>query len=397
LKRISKLLCLACAGALVLQLAGCSFFQKDGADANAESGVSIYGKVSDFDYENFDYSAGLDENGYWSGVKALDHVKLPEDAAAIPVPKAEVQPTSEEIQAEIDNLLRMNAATTQVTNRAAANGDTVNIDYTGTVDGVAFNGGAAAGYDLTLGSGSFIPGFEDQIVGHSAGEEFDITVTFPEQYQAAELAGKEAVFKIKLHEVKYKELPALDDELAKDCSEYDTLEQFKESIRKSNQEQLDKQDDLAVENALVDQVVEGMEAEIPQAMYDTRMDEMVNDFAFRVEQQGLRLEDYLKYLGQTVEQFRASFMPQAEKQVKIRLALEAVARAEGIVASDEDVDAEIKRIADQYKMEEDKVRGIVNLEDLKWDLAINKAIDFIKANANVVEKAAEAENTEAAQ
>ena len=152
-----------------------------------------------------------------------------------------------------------------------------------------------------------------------------------------------------------------------------------------------------MENALVDQVVEGMEAEIPQAMYDTRMDEMVNDFAFRVEQQGLRLEDYLKYLGQTVEQFRASFMPQAEKQVKIRLALEAVARAEGIVASDEDVDAEIKRIADQYKMEEDKVRGIVNLEDLKWDLAINKAIDFIKANANVVEKAAEAENTEAAQ
>lgn len=147
----------------------------------------------------------------------------------------------------------------------------------------------------------------------------------------------------------------------------------------------------------MDQVVEGMEAEIPQAMYDTRMDEMVNDFAFRVEQQGLRLEDYLKYLGQTVEQFRASFMPQAEKQVKIRLALEAVARAEGIVASDEDVDAEIKRIADQYKMEEDKVRGIVNLEDLKWDLAINKAIDFIKANANVVEKAAEAENTEAAQ
>ena len=205
------------------------------------------------------------------------------------------------------------------------------------------------------------------------------------------------MFKIKLHEVKYKELPALDDELAKDCSEYETLEQFKESIRKSNQEQLDKQDDLAVENALVDQVVEGMEAEIPQAMYDTRMDEMVNDFAFRVEQQGLRLEDYLKYLGQTVEQFRASFMPQAEKQVKIRLALEAVARAEGIVASDEDVDAEIKRIADQYKMEEDKVRGIVNLEDLKWDLAINKAIDFIKANANVVEKAAEAENTEAAQ
>ena len=234
-------------------------------------------------------------------------------------------------------------------------------------------------------------------MGHSAGEEFDVNVTFPEQYQADELAGKPAVFKIKLHEVKYKELPALDDELAKDCSEYDTLEEFKESIRKSNQEQLDKQDDLAVENALVDQVIGGMEAEIPQAMYDVRMDELVNDLAFRVEQQGLTLDNYLKYMGQTMEQFRASFMPQAEKQVKIRLALEAVANAEKIEASEEDVNAEIKRIADQYKMEEDKVRELVNMDELKKDLAVNKAIDFIKSHANVVEKAAEAEQAADAQ
>ena len=280
---------------------------------------------------------------------------------------------------------------------AAENGDTVDIDFEGFVDGVAFEGGKAEHYSLVLGSGSFIPGFEDQIVGHSAGEEFDVNVTFPEEYQAAELAGKAAVFKIKLHEVKYKELPTLDDELAKDCSEYDTLDEFKASIRKNNQEQLDKQDDLAVENALVDQVIESMEAEIPQAMYDTRMDEMVNDFAFRVEQQGLRLEDYLKYMGQTMEQFRASFMPQAEKQVKIRLALEAVAAAENIEASEEEVSAEIKRIADQYKMEEDKVRELVNVDDLKKDLAINKAIDFIKSHANIVEKAAEAEKTEDAE
>ena len=280
---------------------------------------------------------------------------------------------------------------------AAENGDTVDIDFEGFVDGVAFEGGKAEHYSLVLGSNSFIPGFEDQIVGHSAGEEFDVNVTFPTEYQAAELAGKEAVFKIKLHEVKYKELPALDDELAKDVSEYDTLDAFKESIRKNNQEQLDKQDDLAVENALVDQVIESMEGEIPQAMYDARMDEMVNDFAFRVEQQGLRLEDYLKYMGQTVDQFRASFMPQAEKQVKIRLALEAVAAAENIEASEEEVSAEIKRIADQYKMEEDKVRELVNVEDLKKDLAVNKAIDFIKSHANIVEKAAEAEKTEDAE
>jgi trigger factor len=273
---------------------------------------------------------------------------------------------------------------------AAQNGDIADIDFEGFVDGVAFEGGKAEHYALTLGSGSFIPGFEEQVVGHSAGEEFDVNVTFPTEYQAEELAGKAAVFKIKLHEVKYKELPALDDDLAKDCSDYDTLDEFKASIRKSNQEELDKQDELAVENALVDQVIEGMEAEIPQAMYDARMDEMVNDFAYRVEQQGLSLDTYLKYMGQTTEQFRASFMPQAEKQVKIRLALEAVAAAENIVASDEEVDAEIKRIADQYKMEEDKVRELVNINELKNDLAVNKAIDFVKSHANVVEKAAEA-------
>ena len=310
--------------------------------------------------------------------------------------KAEVAISDEDVDNELKPFI--NRATRMVTvERAAETGDTVVIDFEGFLDGKPFDGGKAEGHSLELGSGSFVPGFEDQIVGHSAGEEFDVNVTFPTEYQAAELAGKEAVFKIKLHEVKYKELPALDDELAKDCSEYDTLEAFKESIRKNNQEQLDKQDDLAVENALVDQVIESMEAEIPQAMYDARMDEMVNDFAFRVEQQGLRLEDYLKYMGQTVEQFRASFMPQAEKQVKIRLALEAVAAAENIEASEEEVSAEIKRIADQYKMEEDKVRELVNVDDLKKDLAINKAIDFIKSHANVVEKAAEAEKTEDAE
>ena len=291
--------------------------------------------------------------------------------------------SDEAVEAELKRVQERNAR--ELTREGAA------------VDGVAFEGGKAEHYSLTLGSGSFIPGFEDQIVGHAAGEEFDVNVTFPEQYQAAELAGKPAVFKIKLHEVKYKELPALDDELAKDCSEYDTLDEFKASIRKNNQEQLDKQDDLAVENALVDQVIDGMEAEIPQAMYDVRMDELVNDFAFRMEQQGLRLEDYLKYMGQSVDQFRASFMPQAEKQVKIRLALEAVAAAENIEASEDELNAEVKRIADQYKMEEDKVRELINVDEVKHDLAINKAIDFIKSHANVVEKAAEAEKTEDAQ
>ena len=319
--------------------------------------------------------------GEYKGLKATKKVNTVEDAA---------------VEAEIERMRERNARIITREGKAQ-DGDVTDIDFEGFVDGVAFEGGKAEHYSLTLGSGSFIPGFEDQIVGHAAGEEFDVNVTFPEQYQAAELAGKPAVFKIKLHEVKYKELPALDDELAKDCSEYDTLDEFKASIRKNNQEQLDKQDDLAVENALVDQVIDGMEAEIPQAMYDVRMDELVNDFAFRMEQQGLRLEDYLKYMGQSVDQFRASFMPQAEKQVKIRLALEAVAAAENIEASEDELNAEVKRIADQYKMEEDKVRELINVDEVKHDLAINKAIDFIKSHANVVEKAAEAEKTEDAQ
>jgi trigger factor len=295
-----------------------------------------------------------------------------------------------DVDAELKRMQERNAR--ECTREGAAeNGDIVDIDFDGYVDGKAFEGGKAEHYQLTLGSGSFIPGFEDQCVGHKAGEDFDVNVKFPKEYQAAELADKDATFKIKLHEVKYKEMPALDDDFAKDVSEYDTLDALKDSIRKGKQEQLDKQDSLDVENKLVDQVIDGMEAEIPQDMYEERMDEMVNDFAYRVEQQGLKLDQYLKYMGQTVEQFRQSFMPQAEKQVKIRLALEAVAAKEKIEAAEEDVNAEIKRIADQYKMEEEKVRGLVNIEDLKKDLAVNKAIDFLKEKAKITEKPAEKE------
>lgn len=294
------------------------------------------------------------------------------------------------VEAELKRVQDRNAR--ELTREGAAeNGDIAVIDFEGFVDGVAFEGGKAENYSLTLGSGSFIPGFEEQVIGHAAGEEFDVNVTFPAEYQAAELAGKEAVFKIVLHEVKYKELPELDDDLAKDCSDYDTLEEFKESIRKSNQEQLNQQDDQAVEQALSDMLIEGMEVEVPQDMYESYMDERVNEFGYRIEQQGLSLQAYLQYIGQTPEQFRASFMPQAEKQVKTRLAYEAVAAAEGLVASDEDVEAEISKLAEQYSMETEKVRELINVEDVKADLAMRKAIDFVKANAVITEKAADAE------
>ena len=267
---------------------------------------------------------------------------------------------------------------------AAENGDTVDIDFEGFVDGKAFEGGKAEHYSLVLGSGSFIPGFEDQVVGHSAGEEFDVNVKFPEEYGAAELAGKDATFKIKLHEVKYKELPALDDDFAKYVSEYDTLDELKDSIRNNIKTNLDKQAEQKVENDLMDQVIANMKADIPDAMVDSRIDELVQDFEYRISQQGLKLADYLKYMGMNIEQFRAQFKEQADKQVKMRLAMEAIVAKEGITASDEEFEEEVKRIADAYKMEADKVKSIVDAAAVKADLAINKAIDFVKEKANVV-------------
>ena len=305
--------------------------------------------------------------GEYTGLKVTRKVTAVEDA---------------DVEAEITRMQERNGR--MITREGKAeNGDTADIDFEGFVDGVAFEGGKGEHYSLVLGSNSFIPGFEEQVVGHEAGEEFDVNVTFPEQYHAAELAGKPAVFKIKLHEVKYKELPALDDEFAKDVSEYDTLDELRASIRKEMEERNAKQADVQVENDLVDQVIATLEGEIPEAMYESRMDDMVRDFEYRLSKQGLKLEMYLQYMGQTLETFRASYKEQAEKQVKIRLALEAIAAKEKLEASDEDFNAEVKRIADQYKMEEDKVRELVDEKAVKADLAVNKAIDFIKEKAEI--------------
>lgn len=346
MKRISKLLCLACAGALVLQLAGCSFFQKDGADANAESGVSIYGKVSDFDYENFDYSAGLDENGYWSGVKALDHVKLPEDAAAIPVPKAEVQPTSEEIQAEIDNLLRMNAATTQVTNRAAANGDTVNIDYTGTVDGVAFNGGAAAGYDLTLGSGSFIDGFEDQVVGHTPGETFDVKVTFPDGYgdttdaegNTMTLSNQKAVFSVTLNYISETVLPQLNDEwvdasfgATDDIHTVADLEALCSELLT----------DANIKDYVMDYLMKNSEFKaLPEVITDYQVNQCLNYYNTMAKYYGYGLEDFVKETAgyENADALLASMDANLERYSQEALLYQAVAESLSVTPTQEQLD-----------------------------------------------------------
>ena len=288
-----------------------------------------------------------------------------------------------EIDTELENLRDRNGRMVNVEDRAAKLTDTANIDFEGFVDGVAFEGGKGEGFDLMLGSGQFIPGFEEQIVDHNIGDEFDVEVTFPEEYHAAELAGKPAVFKTKLNSLKAKELPELDDEFAKDVSEFDTLEELRADIRKAKEERAAQEAELDVENKLVDAVVASMEAVIPQEMVESRIDEMVRDFEGRMSQQGLQLATYLQYTGMEMETFRKSFAEQAEQQVKIRLALEKVAAMENIEVSEEEVDAELTKIAEAYKMKLEQVKSFIPAVEIKKDLAINKAIDFIKANAEI--------------
>lgn len=297
--------------------------------------------------------------------------------------KTSIPVTDEVIAGELANLQERNARLVSVSDRAAELKDIANIDFEGFADGVAFEGGKGEGFDLELGSGHFIPGFEDQIVGHNIGDEFDVNVTFPEVYQVEELAGKPAVFKTKINELKVKELPELDDEFAKDVSEFDTLEELKSNIKEVKGTEADRAAELDVENKLIQQVIEGLEANIPEAMYEVKVDEMVSDFARRLEQQGLNLETYLQYTQMELDQFKKTFREQAEEHVKIRLALEAVVKAENIVASDEDYEEELMKAATAYNFPVTELRNMLPAEDVKKDLAIQKAIDFIKENAEI--------------
>ena len=291
--------------------------------------------------------------------------------------------TDEAVEAELNVLRERNGRLVEVEGRKAELNDTANIDFEGFVDEVAFEGGKGEGFDLLLGSGQFIPGFEEQIVGHEIGEEFDVNVTFPEEYHATDLAGKAAVFKTKLNSLKTKELPELDDEFAKDVSEFDTLDELKADIKKAKEERAAQEAELEVENTLVDAVVASMEAIVPEEMVENRIDEMVRDFEGRMAQQGLQLATYLQYTGMEMESFRKTFREQAEQQVKIRLALEKVAEMEALTASDEEVEAELAKIAEAYKMKLDQVKSFIPAVEIRKDLVINKAIDFIKETAEI--------------
>ena len=297
--------------------------------------------------------------------------------------KEAVKVTDEEIDAEVKRVQERNGRTVDVTDRAAANGDTVNIDYKGTVDGVAFDGGAAEKYDLKLGSGSFIPGFEDQIVGHAIGDAFDVKVTFPTEYHAKELAGKDAVFACKLNGIKTVELPALDDEFAKDVSEFDTLAEYKADVSANIQKRKEQSADAAFENALSEKLIDLVQAEIPEPMFAAETENYVRDYDTRLRQQGLDLKTYFKYTGQTLDDLRKQMRPMAEKQVKVRLALETVAALEKLTVADEKVEEEYKNISDAYNVPVEQVKGMVDAEDIRRDLLVKAAMDLIKAKAVV--------------
>lgn len=292
----------------------------------------------------------------------------------------DTEATDEDVENELKSMQDRNSRLVTVEDRESQTGDTCDIDFEGFVDGVAFEGGKGENYPLELGSNSFIPGFEEQVAGHKTGEEFDVNVTFPEQYEPS-LAGKDAVFKCKINEIKTKELPELDDEFAKDVSEFDTLDELKADLKKQISERKEANAKTDYENQLIEQVVENMEVEIPECMNKQKCDEMIQDYSYRLQMQGLDLNTYLQYLGQTMEQFREQFMDGAKQQVKVKLALDAIVKAENIEATEEEIAEEIAKLAEQYNMEADKIKAAVPQEQLTDDIVTRKAVDFVVDNS----------------
>ena len=311
--------------------------------------------------------------------------------------KETVKVLQADVKAEL-NRMAQRFARTETVERKAKKNDTVDIDFEGFVDGVAFEGGKAEHHELTLGSGAFIPGFEDQLIGCKAGDEKDVVVTFPEEYHAKELAGKEATFKCKVHKVEETILPEIDDEFAKDVSDTcETLDDLKKEITERLKAERQEAADNAFEEKVLDAVIDGMKADIPAAMIDAQVDTIVQDFGYRLQMQGMGLEQYLKMTGTEMGAFRAMFKDQAERQVKTRLALQKVVELEGITVSDTELEEEYAKMAEQYKMEVEKVKAIVSKEALEGDLKISNALEFIKKNAKVkkaAKKKAAEETTE---
>ncbi len=299
----------------------------------------------------------------------------------IEVEKKSTEVTDGLIDKEIEQVRERNSRLVTVEDRAAENGDTAVIDFEGFVDGEAFEGGKAEGYNLSLGSGNFIPGFEEQIIGHTTGEEFSINVKFPEEYQAEELAGKDAEFKIVLHEIKTKELPEVDDDFVKDVSDKDTLDEYKEELRETVAKRLKDEAEKDVDDQISNKLMELLEGEIPEAMFENQANEMVRDFEMRLRAQGMDMKTYMQYMGMDVNALKGMYREDAEKRVKLRLALETIAKKENIEVTEADLEDEYSKMAEAYKMDADKVKEAVPAESLTEDVKVQKALDLVKNSA----------------
>ncbi|MGN1478572.1 MAG: trigger factor [Acutalibacteraceae bacterium] len=346
------------------------------SDAIKESGIDAVSAPYDLDVSK------IDETGVEMTMKVTvkPEIEVGEYKGLTAV-KDDTAVGAAEVKKELENLRERNARIVTVEDRAVEKDDITVIDFEGFVDGVAFEGGKGEDFELTIGSGQFIPGFEDQIISHNTGDEFDVNVTFPEQY-TPELAGKDAVFKVKLNEIKKKELPELDDEFAKDVSEdADTLAALKKSIKadltKAKKEKVDKD----FESALLEQLAQGVKGEIPEVMYDNKVEEEINNFSQRLAQQGMSLDIYLQYTGMDMDKLKESFREGAVKQVKLMLAVEKIAKLENIDATDDEVEAKYNEMAEMYKMEADKLKGFIPAEDIKTDLINGKAVQLVVDNA----------------
>lgn len=316
----------------------------------------------------------------------------------VQVTKVDTSVSDEEIDAELEKERNNNARTVSVTDRPVQNGDTAVIDFEGFVDGVAFEGGKGENHPLEIGSHSFIDTFEDQLVGKNVGDDVDVNVTFPEQYQAAELAGKPALFKVKIHEIKAKELPELDDEFAQDVSEFDTLAEYREDVKKRLTEQKENEAKRTKEDEAIQKIIDKSTMEIPEAMIDTQCENMVNEFAQRIAQSGLSMEQYMQFSGLTLDKLKEQVRPEAETRIKSSLVLEQIAKEENIEVTDAEIDAEVEKMAAAYGMEAEKLKeymGDSEKESMKRDLAVTKAVDLIMENVKERAKAKTKKDKEA--
>lgn len=309
----------------------------------------------------------------------------------VEIEKVENKVTDADVDAEVASMREKNSRMVTVEDRAAENGDITTIDFEGFCDGVAFEGGKGTDYELTLGSGTFIPGFEEQIAGKKIGEEFDVNVKFPEEYHSEELKGKDAVFKVTLKGIKVKELPTLDDEFAKDVSEFDTLDALKEDIKAKLTKEAENKTKAEIENRALEAAVEGAEIDLPECMVDNQVEKMLEDYAYRLKSQGIDMKMYLQYTQMTEDQLKEQMKPSAKQQVLGSLVLEKIAELEKLEATDEDIEKEFDKIAETYKMEKDKIRELMgaNIDAMKQDIVTNKALDVLAENAKQTKKKAE--------